>query len=231
MENRTLVAIPLKMGLLLVPLGCGSPTGPVLLPSESCSGQPDNAIVTFEDAGLQEATSLAVERTRPPLGFLGTRDRLDLTCGRISGLTSLAWFQPPRIESLVGIQNLTSLTELNLITNLITDISLLSGLTSLQLLELGGNSISDISPLNGLTSLQRLHLNFNLITDISALSGLTGLKNLVLDGNPGISNIQPLLDNTGLGAGDIVELTGTSVSCTDVAALQAKGVAVVSDCP
>ena len=95
MENRTLVAIPLKMGLLLVPLGCGSPTGPVLLPSESCSGQPDNAIVTFEDAGLQEATSLAVERTRPPLGFLGTRDRLDLTCGRISGLTSLAWFQPP----------------------------------------------------------------------------------------------------------------------------------------
>jgi hypothetical protein len=39
-----------------------------------------------------------------------------------------------------------------------------------------------------------------------------------------------LLDNTGLGAGDTVDLRSTSVSCTDVAALQAKGVTVLSDC-
>jgi hypothetical protein len=40
-----------------------------------------------------------------------------------------------------------------------------------------------------------------------------------------------LLDNTGLGAGDQVLLGSTNVSCTDVDALQAKGVSVLSDCP
>jgi hypothetical protein len=40
-----------------------------------------------------------------------------------------------------------------------------------------------------------------------------------------------LLDNTGLGAGDTVYLQFTNVSCTDVAALEAKGVTVLSDCP
>ena len=34
----------------------------------------------------------------------------------------------------------------------------------------------------------------------------------------------------GLGAGDTVDLRFTSVSCTDVAALQAKGVTVDSGC-
>jgi hypothetical protein len=42
---------------------------------------------------------------------------------------------------------------------------------------------------------------------------------------------RPLLDNTGLAAGDIVWLGSTGVSCTDVAALEAKGVTVQSDCP
>jgi len=46
--------------------------------------------------------------------------------------------------------------------------------------------------------------------------------------NPDLTDIQPLLDNTGLGAGDTVYLQATSVSCTDVAALQAKGVTVQS---
>jgi hypothetical protein len=52
-----------------------------------------------------------------------------------------------------------------------------------------------------------------------------------LDDNPNLTDIQPLLDNAGLGAGDTVYLQATSVSCTDVAALQAKGVTVQSDCP
>ena len=74
-------------------------------------------------------------------------------------------------------------------------------------------------------------LSNNSITDISALSGLTSLRELDLSNNPNLTDIQPLLDNTGLGAGDGVTLLSTSVSCTDVAALQAKGVTVGSDCP
>ena len=95
--------------------------------------------------------------------------------------------------------------------------------TSLDLSEGGDGS--------GLTSLEYLFLFSNGISDISPLSGLDSLKRLDLENNPNLSDIQALLDNTGLGAGDEVHLKGTGVSCTDVAALQAKGVTVYSDCP
>jgi len=105
-----------------------------------------------------------------------------------------------------------------------------SGLTNLTSLDFRINSIDDISALRGLTSLTYLDLGRNSITDISALSGLTSLTDLRLQRNPDLSNIQPLLDNTGLGAGDIVYLQGTNVSCADVAALRAR-VRVQADCP
>jgi len=63
------------------------------------------------------------------------------------------------------------------------------------------------------------------------LSGLTSLTFLGLQHNAGLTELQPLLDNTGLGAGDDVDLKSTNVSCADVAALEAKGVVVDSDCP
>jgi hypothetical protein len=63
------------------------------------------------------------------------------------------------------------------------------------------------------------------------LSGLSNLRYLVLDNNPNLTDIQPLLDNTGLGADDTVDRESTNVSCSDVAALEAKGVTVQSDCP
>jgi Leucine-rich repeat (LRR) protein len=85
--------------------------------------------------------------------------------------------------------------------------------------------------IQNLTGLTSLRLADNSISDISALSGLTSLERLNLNHNPNLSVIQPLLDNTGLGAGDRVYLLSTSVSCTDVAVLQAKGVSVSSDCP
>ena len=62
------------------------------------------------------------------------------------------------------------------------------------------------------------------------LSGRTGLTELDLHGNPDLINIQPLLDITELGAGDIVFLQFTSVSCTHVAELRGKLVGVSSDC-
>ena len=81
-----------------------------------------------------------------------------------------------------------------------------------------------------------LSLNSGSNFDISALSGLTLLVVLSLDGNSDLSNIQPLLDNTGLGTdetgqSDRGHIRATNVSCTDVTALEAKGVTVESDCP
>ncbi len=223
--------LPLLIGSILLPLGGGNddrtdPNAALILQasvpsSEPCSDQPDAAIATFEDANLAAAVRTALT--------VGPQE--DLTCGLVSGLTRLDASEA-EIESLVGIQNLTSLTYLNLWDNSISDISALGGLTSLTSLGLRVNSISDISALSGLTSLWTLYLGVNSITDIGALSGLTSLtRYLDLSSNPGLSNIQPLLDNTGLGPGDTVRLTGTNVSCADVTALRAKGVTVISDCP
>ena len=149
----------------------------------------------------------------------------------LTGLTKLA-LSGNSFTDISPISGLTSLTILGLHRNSITDVSLLSGLTSLETLVLQDNSITDISPLSALTSLTVLYLHDNAITDISALSGLTNLSFLWLDNNPDLSNIQPLLNNPGLGAGDRVRLESTNVSCTDVAALRGQGVSVDSlGCP
>jgi hypothetical protein len=52
------------------------------------------------------------------------------------------------------------------------------------------------------------------------------LEFLNLSFNSDLSDIQSLLDNTGLGAGDQVFLSYTDVSCPDFNALRAKGVTV-----
>ncbi|MCH7855709.1 MAG: leucine-rich repeat domain-containing protein [Gemmatimonadetes bacterium] len=242
LQTDTLRLLPTRLTL-----GSGPPLArqilPVLQPSELCSDQPGTAIATFEDAELE------VWVRRATLS-VGAQD--DLTCGLVSGLADLGAISA-RIESLVGIQNLTSLSTLVLTNNAITDISALRGLTSLTTLHLAfnsiseisalrgltnlttlglnGNSISDITPLSGLTNLTSLDLGSNSISDISALTAVTNFRALSLSANFNLTDIQPLLDNAGLGAGDDVSLDGTNVSCADITLLVAKGVTVGSNCP
>ena len=232
---------PLLLGSFLLWLGCNDPMGPVLEPGQSCSGQSTFAIVTFVDTNLEVAikTGLAVDA------------QADVTCGELSGLRELLG-AAAGIESLAGMQNLTSLRTLTLDGNSVSDIDPLSGLTSLSFLSLSSNSISDIAPLSsltdltflslnsnsisdigplsGLTSLTFLFLDINSISNISPLSGLTSLADLNLGFNPNVVDIQPLLDNPGLAVGDRVDLMGTSVSCQDVAALEAQQVTVTHSC-
>jgi len=151
----------------------------------------------------------------------------------VSGFTSLTLLDL-RINLLTdisGLSELTSLTSLRLEANTIIDISALSDLTSLSGLWLFNNSIADIGALSELTALTELDLHANSITDVGSLSGLTNLTFLGLSDNPDLDNIQPLLDNTGLGVDDVVDLRTTNASCPDVAALETKGVSVSSDCP
>ena len=101
--------------------------------------------------------------------------------------------------------------------------SLVAGLTDLTAQSAGIESPVGIQ---NLTSLTTLNLRRNAITDISALGGLRSLTDLDLEDNPTLTDIQPLLDNTGLGAGDRIGLGYTSVSCAELAALAARGVTV-----
>ena len=200
MENRTLIAIPLMMGLVLLTMGCGIlGPGPLRLePGELCSDHSDDVIATFEDATLEAGI-----RTAPPPTYREFDAQDDLTCDRVSRMAVLqvngVFPVTDRIGSLVGIQNLTSLEILDLDGNLISDISPLSGLTKLWHLWISDNSISDISALGGLTSLTDLRIGENSITDISPVSELTSLNNLVLGGNS-ITDISPLGSLTSLTA-------------------------------
>jgi hypothetical protein len=69
------------------------------------------------------------------------------------------------------------------------------------------------------------------LENLGGIDNFTSLTSVGLVDNPAPANIQPLLENTGLGVNARVSLSNRSVSCTDVAALEAKGVTVVSDCP
>ena len=130
------------------------------------------------------------------------------------------------VTDISPLANLTKLVDLNIHTQDISDLTPLMGLTSLIELRLAGNSFTDLGPLRGLIALEYLELTGNDITDITPLSGLTNLMALDLRFNPELTDIQALLENPGIGAGDIVELRHTNVSCADQARLAEKGVEV-----
>ncbi|MBD1930799.1 MULTISPECIES: leucine-rich repeat domain-containing protein [Cyanophyceae] len=105
-------------------------------------------------------------------------------------------------------------TELDLSSNEITDLNLLSGLTNLTQLDLNYNEITDLSGLSRLINLTQLNLYNNQITDLSGLSRLTNLTQLHLGGNQ-ITDLSPLSELTNLtqldlGSNQITDLSPLS---------------------
>ena len=115
---------------------------------------------------------------------------------KLSSLTEL-YLDNNEISDIKPLQSLTQLTELHLSRNEISDIKQLESLTQLSLLELDNNQISDIKPLASLTQLIFFGLGDNKISDIKPLQSLRELDYLSLDNNQ-ISNIKPLQSLTNL---------------------------------
>ena len=126
----------------------------------------------------------------------------------VSGLTHLErlFLGQNTISNIPPVVGLTNLTQLDLQDNSISDISAVADLTNLLFLNLQGNSISDISPVSGLTTLVQLWLDGNRVSDITPLVGLTRLNFLMLENNS-IYDLFPLIENTGLGAGDQINVS------------------------
>jgi internalin A len=103
----------------------------------------------------------------------------------------------------------------------------------LTVLDLNWNDISDVRPLAGLTALTVLDLDDNNVTSLSSLSSLTELTVLEVKYN-NVMDLSPLVANTGLGPGDVVELSGNPVDCalqaTNIRSLVDRGVSLDSDC-
>jgi Leucine-rich repeat (LRR) protein len=131
--------------------------------------------------------------------------------------------------SLSALSNLTKLFFLEALNCGISDVTPISALPSLQYLYVAINPISDVAPLANLTGLRSIYLDFCQISDVSAFSGLVNLQTLSLPSNQ-IEDIAPLLDNTGLGSGDAVNLGSNPLSQQSIdvyiPALQARGVTV-----
>ena len=101
------------------------------------------------------------------------------------------------VKDLAGIEYAVNLTELDLIENQVSDISLLADLVDLRHLGLDRNRVGDLSALSGLTNLKRLTVRNNQVSDIRALAGLTNLEYLDLRNNQ-ISDISALAGLTKL---------------------------------
>lgn len=220
----------------------------------TCAGLASVSAVRAQGRGI---TSLLGSQNLTAVSTLELHENAIADITSLSGLTTLETLNlySNQVADLSALIGLTGLRVLVLWNNPATDLSPLAPLVGLEFLELWGNPtpISDISPLAGMTSLTRLFLRGNAVadaaalagltvlrdldlgenqlTDVDALVGLTALENLWLDGNSALTDLQGLLDNPSLGAGTAIRLTGTAVSCADVATLEARGIIVSSDCP
>jgi Leucine-rich repeat (LRR) protein len=187
--------------------------------------------LNLENNRIENISSLGALRNLQVLA-LGSNRISDL--GALSSLGRLTFLKLDnnQIRNLRGLSRLDRLTTLILQSNRISDIRDLSGLTRLTTLDLTNNSIrGNLRDLARLRNLQTLTLGSNSISDVEAVSGLTNLQTLFLDSNR-ISDIQPLVDNPGLGEGDVVQLCGNRLNDTSeqalIPALEARGVEVIT---
>jgi hypothetical protein len=134
------------------------------------------------------------------------------------------------LSDITPVASLAALDTLKLSSNQIEDVSALANLNNLTDLELANNQISILSPLAGKTTIRHLALEGNRIVYMDPLHDLTGLEKLILSYNQ-INDILALAENSGLGAGDSLWLTGNplSASRTDslISALRNRGVSII----
>lgn len=174
--------------------------------------------LTFPDSNLEAAVRETINK---PEGSIYLSDLFPVT-------TLVAMGRG--ISDLTGLEYCVNLQALMISDNNISDLSPLASLTNLLTINLDANNISDISPLAGLTNLEELGLVQNNISDLSSLASLTNLRYLDLSEN-NISDISLLVENSGLSAGDYVDLRKNPFSATSVDVyipqLIARGVEVI----
>lgn len=151
----------------------------------------------------------------------------------IRDMSELEWLggSHNRISDLTPLAGLEGLLRLELFNNDITDIGPIAGLWTLQTLDVGQNTVPDLSALTELDNLLIIGLERTTVTDLRPLIDMVYLTTLHLHDNRDLSDIQPLLDNSGVGRDDEVKLERTSVSCEDIDLLKAKRATVTSNCP
>ena len=112
--------------------------------------------------------------------------------GKLTSLSALPTMLPFTVKSLAfsnnsiedtkGLEQFTTLVNLDLSHNAVRSIHELSSLPALRNLNLVDNSISDLSPLSICVALETLDISGNQISDLTPLASCKALKNLTLFG-------------------------------------------------
>lgn len=172
-----------------------------------------------------------------PLAGLTGLGQLSLGYNPVSDISPLAnlnhldWLRlnGTLVTNYSPIYGLDSLRELDISSNGLSDISFITNFTQVKVLVMNSNGASNITPLASLTGLEKLYCSFNQVGNISALSALINIQELDLRFNQ-ISDILPLVNNSGLGSGDIVYLQNNLLSTQSIdeyiPILESRGVTV-----
>lgn len=158
--------------------------GPVVAPTESCADYgDDSAIVGFQDPELYRLVRAAA----------GLGPQSLVTCADAATVTELhaSIVDSPTytsLQSVAGLQNLTSLETLDLSGNAeLIDVDALAGLLGLVSLDLSQSGVGKVDALAGLAALTRLDLRgvgwHHFAGDIAPLASLTSLKVLDITGD------------------------------------------------
>ena len=121
---------------------------------------------------------------------------IEILTSNISSITELdlsSSSDDSKITSLTGIENFTSLRNLNLSGNNITSIEPITGLTTITVLNLSGNQsqITDVNRLSSLINMLDLNMSSSKITSVDFMSGFKNLQKLDVSGN-GISSLSSI---------------------------------------
>lgn len=152
--------------------------------------------ITFEDASLE--ASLREHTDLPDSGPIQCSDMQNPAFTTYSSAHSDG--NEGDIESLVGLQHATNLTNLVLQFNEISDLSPIANLTNLEVINFDKNRVLDLSPLENLVALTEVGFWDNGpvfgaaddgIVDISVLASLPNLEVLYLSDN-NVSDLSPL---------------------------------------
>ncbi len=134
-----------------------------------------------------------------------------------------------RIKNLAPLAQLTNLSELNLASCQLTDVSALSTLTNLQRLDIGFNRLHHIRGISGLNNLESLLVSNNHVENIADISDLSNLIHLDLSDNK-IGDIGPIagvdrLQELDISNNKVVDLAPIS-SLEQLQRLEIKGIGV-----
>jgi hypothetical protein len=172
-----------------------------------------------------------------PLVTLGGLRQLHLAENSVTDLLPLSYLFSLQ-QLTLSQQAITDFTPLYILADLrdlyvgamdLDNIDFAAHLTHLRNVSFEINHIYSIEPLRPLTQLETLNLMQNDVVDLAPLAGLAQLRDLNLGRNH-ITDLQALVDNAGLGAGDVVQVWENPLSVqalnVQIPALEARGVTV-----